>query len=200
MFSTNITNIVCWNCRGISSRDTFTRIKFLMKKFKPLIFCLVETRADNGRLDKFCSKIGKCWAWAAIVAEGYSGGIIVAWQRHIGKVTPIVRSRFVLHLVITNCRNESWIISTIYNSTRIQEQSAVWFELSCLASITIPWILIGDFNAVASPSEYRGGSPIYYRRKARVFSEFIAINNLMEVNFAGSNYTWCNNQSGNARK
>ncbi|XP_039144058.1 uncharacterized protein LOC120281255 [Dioscorea cayenensis subsp. rotundata] len=186
--------------KGISKRDSFSRIKFFMKKYKPLIFCLVETRADNGRLAKFCSKLSKRWAWAAIVAEGYSGGIIVAWQRHIGKVTPLVRSRFVLHLVITNCRNESWIISTIYNSTHIQEQSDVWFELSCLTYVSIPWILIGDFNAIVSLSEFQGGSPIYYRRKARVFSDFIAINNLIEVNFASSSYTWCNNQLGNARK
>lgn len=112
--------LICWNCRGFSNRDTSSRIKFLMKKIKPLIFCLVETRADNGRLDKFCCKLSNHWAWAAIVADGYSGGILVFWQKHLGKVTPLVKSRYVLHLVITNSKNESWVLSTVYNSSHIR--------------------------------------------------------------------------------
>lgn len=60
--------------------------------------------------------------------------------------------------------------------------------------------LVGDFNAVVSLTEFQGGSPIYYHRKAHVFSNFITINNLMEVNFLGSSFTWFNNQLGTARK
>ncbi|XP_039138794.1 uncharacterized protein LOC120276131 [Dioscorea cayenensis subsp. rotundata] len=171
-----------------------------MKKIKPLIFCLVETRADNGRLDKFCCKLSNHWAWAAIVADGYSGGILVFWQKHLGKVTPLVKSRYVLHLVITNSKNESWVLSTVYNSSHIRVQSSVWLELSGIASTNLPAIIIGDFNVVASLNEFQGGAYNYYRRKARLFSDFIFCNNLLEARYSGSSFTWCNNQSGTARK
>lgn len=51
-------------------------------------------------------------------------------------------------------------------------------------------------NAVVSQDEHRGGSHYYYSRKAYVFSEFIALNNLLDVNYVGSPFTWCNNQQG----
>lgn len=196
----NVFKIVCWNCRGVSGRDTSARIKQLMKQLNPFIFCLVETRADNSRLDIFCSKLGQKWAWAAIAADGFSGGLIVIWQKQLGKVSPLARSRYVLHLVVTNVKNESWILSTVYNSNHYQVQTTVWYELSGIASLNLPWILIGDFNTIASLDEFQGGSRSYYRRKARVFSDFISVNNLFDVNYTGSRFTWCNNQYGVARK
>lgn len=62
-------NIVCWNCRGVSSRDMISRILHLLKKFKPIIFCQVETRADDARLSRFYSNIENRWHWATIVAN-----------------------------------------------------------------------------------------------------------------------------------
>lgn len=73
---TNTTKMICWNYGGVSSRDTVSGILYLMKKFNPVILCLVETRANDERLERFCSKLKPKWNWAAIVAEGYSGGII----------------------------------------------------------------------------------------------------------------------------
>lgn len=58
MMIANMAKLICWNYRGLFGRDTSSCIKFLIRKFKPLIFCLVETWADNDRLDKFCSKLG----------------------------------------------------------------------------------------------------------------------------------------------
>lgn len=59
---------------------------------------------------------------------------------------------------------------------------------------------MGDFNAVVFLDEHRGGSHYYYSRKASVFAEFIATNNLLDVNYVSSPYTWCNNQQGLARR
>lgn len=71
-------------------------------------------------------------------------------------------------------------------------------------SLNLPWVTMGDFNVVVSMDEHSGGSHYYYSRKALVkalvFSEFIATNNLHDVNYVGSPYTWCNNQQGLARQ
>lgn len=72
----DLTKIIYWNCRGVSSRDTTTRIFYLMRKFKPVIICLVETRTNDDRLQRFCSKLKSQWNWAAVIVEGYSGGIL----------------------------------------------------------------------------------------------------------------------------
>lgn len=72
--------------------------------------------------------------------------------------------------------------------------------MSGIASLNLFWILISDFNIVVSLNEFQGDSQIYYRHKARVYSDFIASNNYLEVNFTCSMFTWCNNQFKIARK
>lgn len=84
VFLMNSAKIICWNCRGISSRDTSSRVFRLIRTFKLVLVCLVETRADSGRVDRFCRKLPKHWEWAAILADGFSGGIIVLWYTGIG--------------------------------------------------------------------------------------------------------------------
>lgn len=138
---TDPTKIVCWNCRGVSSQDTTSRIFHLMKKIKPIIFYLVETRADDDRINRFYSKLGKKWNWVFIIAEGLSGGIIVIWNKNISYVTPMARSRYALHLVITINPTNSWIMSIVYNSIRIHEQCVLWNELSCMTSLAYHWRL-----------------------------------------------------------
>lgn len=196
----DLTKIMCWNCRGVLGRDTSTHIWHMIKTHNPLIFCLVETRADSVRLEKFCNRLGRAWHWAAILLEGYSGGIIIIWKKHIGRVTPMARSRSALHLVITPDNQKSWVLFTIYNSNRIHGQRLLWNELSGMSSANLPWIVIGDFNTVCSDEEARGGSFSYYRRKAREFSNFIIANSFLDVRFIGNNFTWCNNQRGLARR
>lgn len=46
-----------------------------------------------------------------------------------------------MHLVVTNDKNESWILSTVYSPIRLHDQCYVWKELSSMASLNLPWFL-----------------------------------------------------------
>jgi len=74
MLFMDLTKIICWNCRRVSGHNTVSCIVNMMNKVNPLIFCLVETRANAGRLYHFCSELNKQWRCAALEAVGYSGG------------------------------------------------------------------------------------------------------------------------------
>lgn len=134
-----------------------------------------------------------------MVATSYSGGIITLWKRHISCVTPVAISRKALHLVISDFNNASWVISTICNNSRVRGQRLFWQELLGLSSLNLAWIIIDDFNFILYDNEHRGGSYRYYACKARLFSKFIASNDLLDVGFIGPDFTWCNKQSGLAR-
>lgn len=54
-------NVICWNCRGLSNLVTRNCIKDLLNKHKPQILCLVETRANEDRVLRFCNRMSKCW-------------------------------------------------------------------------------------------------------------------------------------------
>lgn len=49
------------------------------------------------------------------------------------------------------------IVSVFYNSTHFHSQCSLWHELSRISSINIPWLIIGDFNAITTRDEHKGG-------------------------------------------
>lgn len=106
--------IFTWNGRGLSNSITIDYIQDIMARLKPNFLCLVETKSNTDRTLRFCNIFKKNWDWAPIPSIGFSGGIIVLWQKFAGVVTPIALSRFALHLIISNA-NDTWILTTIYN-------------------------------------------------------------------------------------
>lgn len=170
-----------------------------MRRLKPTIICLVETKSDVARSLLFCNKFARSWAWAAIPAQGFSGGIIVLWSRCLGLVTPIAATRMSLNLVITSTKG-SWILTVVYNSQIVSSQRLLWFTLAGINRICLPWLIFGDFNAILSTDDFKGGASNSYIFKSRFFSNFVNSNNLMDIGFVGPRFTWCNNQSGFARR
>lgn len=189
--------IFCWNCRGISNRSTMDRIRSTMAQINPNILCLLETKANTDRVHRFCDTLRNKWNWAAIPAFGLSGGILVLWNHLVGRVTPIATSRWALHLVISAV-GSNWILTVIYNSQLISDHKFLWKQLSGMNSLNIPWLLCGDFNAISSYEDHRGGSFKNYAAKANIFSNFILDNSLIDLGFTGPRFTWCNGQDGMA--
>lgn len=191
-------NILSWNCRGLSTRDTLSRVFHLICQNKLVFVCLVETRANLDRVDRFCFKLPHSWGWAAILVDGYSGSILVCWRLSLGQVTPIAISHRVLHIIVSPNSSYNFIISVVYNSHRFRSQCFVWYELSKISSLS-PLAHSWYFNTVLHRNEHKGGSFSYYSRKAMSFLNFIDFNNLLDLNFSGLVITWCNNQRGLAR-
>ena len=59
---------------------------------------------------------------------------------------------------------------------------------------------MGDFNAIPSHNENKGGSFNHYVVKFTSFSECVSNNHLLDFNFVGSDFTWCNGPRGLARR
>lgn len=97
-----------------------------------------------------------------------------------------MKSRYVLHLVISNLVLENLMISIIYNNQKAKIQKKVWKELSRVAALEIPWCIIGDFNAIIDPDECKGDSYSYFIPKAHFFLDFIACNSLLDIGSIGS--------------
>lgn len=92
--------------------------------------------------------------------------------------------------------SDSSIISVIYNSYCFCHQCLLWHELAKISSLHLPWLIVGDFNSILSRNEHKEGSFAYYDKKARFLLNFIDENNLFDLKFYCSPYTWCNNQHG----
>lgn len=132
-------------------------------------------------LDKFCTKIDRYWYCAAIKAEGFSRASSPFSEDTLVLVTLVATSRNAMHLVISPGNFDAWILSVIYNSSRIQGQCLLWKEILGMTSLNLPGIIIGDFNDVVDLSEHKGGPNFYISHKACLFSDFISKNNLLDV-------------------
>lgn len=110
-----------------------------------------------------------------------------------------MKSRYVLHLVISNPSLNKMIVLVIYNSHQVQIQRKVWEELSHLNSLGIPWSILGYFNAITAADEHKRGRYSYYFRKASFFSDFIFDNSLLDIGYIGSIFSRCNGRNGFAR-
>lgn len=135
----------------------------------------------------------------AILAKGYSGGILVAWSKTLGRVSPLAGFRHALHLIISHNSLGNWIVSIFYNALYLHSQCSLWLELSKMSSLNIPWLIVGDFNDIVTNNEHKGVRFSYYSRKTSYFLNLIDDNNLLDLYFIGPKYTWCNNQNGMAQ-
>lgn len=167
---------------------------------KPMFICLVETRANTDKVHQFCSRFTRGWEWVAITADGRSGGIIILWKKNLDIVTPIAKSKQVLHLALSTPSLNTLIVLVTYDSQQVNIQKKVWRELTRLASLEVPWCILGDFNSIVSSEEHIKGCFNYYNHKAHAFSNFISFNALLDIGFIGSAFSWCNGQSGHAKR
>lgn len=56
---TGISDVLCWNCRGISNLSTRNQFWDLINKHKPQTFYLVETKMNVDRYHHFCKRVSK---------------------------------------------------------------------------------------------------------------------------------------------
>lgn len=113
---------------------------------------------------------------------------------------PIVASRKDLsHCDLFLC-SKKFIISVIYNSYHLHNQCFLWHELSKITTLHLPWLILGNFDAILARHERRVGFFSSYIRKARSFLNFVESNNLLDLKYSSSQFTWSNNQSGSARR
>ncbi|GAU42633.1 hypothetical protein TSUD_238250 [Trifolium subterraneum] len=67
---------------------------------------------------------------------------------------------------------DPWLLTVVYASPRENERSETWHQIRQLATtITDPWLMMGDFNEIASPDEKKRGSASRYQKMDRVFKK-----------------------------
>lgn len=93
----------------------------------------------------------------------------------------------------------SWLASIVYAKC-ILLRSELWESLfSFGGSLSLPWLVGGDFNTVVSTKEMVGFSHVD-SRSMEEFSRFILESGLQDVGFSVSKFTWSKQLDGLTRK
>jgi hypothetical protein len=92
--------------------------------------------------------------------------------------------------------NVKWMISFVYGPPHQKSASDFWDKLAnCSLDTGLPWLCIGDFNAIISPIDKFGGRP-FYSNFNNSFSHFLNTMGMIDLGFSGNPYTWSNNRQG----
>ncbi|KAL0804395.1 hypothetical protein Bca101_096885 [Brassica carinata] len=87
-------------------------------------------------------------------------------------------------------------VSFVYGSNCRKERRLLWDELESASSSSqlcgLPWIVLGDFNEIISPTEHSSADQFSSSRGMRDFRECLERSSLADLQFSGHNFTWTN--------
>ncbi|XP_062085223.1 uncharacterized protein LOC133791314 [Humulus lupulus] len=140
----------------------------------------------------------KGWCFSSNLMHHPNGRIVVAWNPQSYEVDIRGGSSQWMHFRLQGRNGRNFELTVVYALNDMKGREQLWLDLNHLAQeIRCPWIVMGDFNAVLSPSDrfpYRGnGSELI------PFQSCVEFCRLVDVKFSGSYYTWNNKQGGNDR-
>lgn len=185
-------NIITWNIRGAAGMDFRRAFHEIVAKYNSDVVILLETRTSGNRASSIIYTLGFD-SYIKIDAMGFSGGIWLLWNPLNITIDPLASSFQELHCKVT-VSNSSFILSAIYASPTYSLREKLWLNLSnTFCHFNLPWIIMGDFNDIASPREKFGGNPPN-RTKMATFNNFLNKSNLVDLGFSGPLFTWTNNR------
>lgn len=190
-------SIISWNCQGFGVALTVQNLKEVVRKEKPQLVFLMETKKQINFLDRKRRAFGFDEGWY-VNPIGKSGGLALWWTNEV-KVNIISSSKNIIHTKIESLAvSLPAYITFLYGPPVEQERNGIWDKLRAIARyMSEPWLCIGDFNEILSQSEKWGGNPHTLRRVIN-FQLLVSDCELLEVESKGASYTWCNQRLGEA--
>ena len=134
--------LLCWNCRGMGTDATVSELKWLIRKYRPSLLFLSETKMRDTRATNFRWMLGFSGAFA-VSSDGLSGGLALFWSSDV-KVDLKDFSSHLIDIVITQEDGLSWRTTIIYGEPKKELQHQFWDKLRFLRSTREgPWICTG---------------------------------------------------------
>ncbi|KAI9126004.1 hypothetical protein K1719_003422 [Acacia pycnantha] len=100
-----------------------------------------------------------------IPSEGHSGGMAMIWKSSSIKVQIIDTNRQFFHVECELPDRPPFLLTSVYAIPHSNLRSILWSKLKGMsASITLPWVVLGDFNDIMAASERIGGVRCNHQR------------------------------------
>ena len=187
--------IISWNVRGLNDRDKRLRVRNMVRRWRPDVICLQETKMEL--ITK--AMIHSLWRgqhvyWSYLGSCGASGGVFLMWDTWaMNKVEEAV-GQFSISCRFTSVSDQYvWAFSGVYGPNSVRDRRLLWEELVGLNSWwNVPWCVGGDFNVVRFPSEC--SSSTSFTTAMWEFSSFISEQGLIDISLQGGSFTWSNSR------
>lgn len=102
-------------------------------------------------------------------------------------------------IIVTESNGLTWLLSGIYASMDYRELRILWQEVMALIDQDTPTKVARDFNYILGSKNKRDSRPFVKDTASKEFGHFLQSNDLVDLRFVGSCFTWYNNRSRVAR-
>ena len=86
----------------------------------------------------------------------------MVWDDNWYEVKVITSSAQLLHCQVNErSKNYQFIVTIVYGLNTVEQRKSLWQEMKILSqSVTQPWLIAGDFNAILSTKDRLNGGPV----------------------------------------
>eukprot|EP00253_Pinus_taeda_P028344 PITA_28344 len=183
---------------GLNSKGKQRYLKERLKKDKPSIMLIQETKMDQQQLQEIMKRMRPEYEVMAQDAVGSAGGLAIIWNpEEVIFENWISLPRILTGLFRLTGMEERILISGVYGPHLPREQKDFLKNVQAIRRI-IPgnlWIIGGDFNLIRDLGEKKGG----IRRpdqSMEEFNELITEQRLVDIPTTNDVFTWNNRRGG----
>ncbi|XP_074313934.1 uncharacterized protein LOC141649137 [Silene latifolia] len=158
------------------------------------LFGLLDAKIKPSKVNKVVVNVFNDLSVSTNSAYHPGGRIWVVWKPHLCDVLFLDYAAQLIQMKIMDKITGMWFYYTdIYAFNGIGEREPLWDRLNILRPQgTEPWLLGGDFNCVLQAKERLGGG--FNMAEAKPFQQCLEECEVMDIQAAGSYYTWNNKQ------
>ena len=186
--NTSLMKIIAWNCHS----ETFRNHAYeLHRRHHPNILIIIEPRIAEARVQAVINTLPYTHS-RRVDPTGFSRGIWLLWNESPSlQIEIITHSEYSIHaLVKVSFPSLTFLLTVVYASPNFTKRKFFWEYLQNLATVvSLPWVLLGDFNDMLSNDEKMGGLPVN-RYRVTVFRNCMDRCGLMDLGFHGPHFTW----------
>lgn len=180
-----------WNCQGLGRTLTRNALDELVKKWRPKVIFLSETRMKEENMKKIIKEL-QYPNYHCVDPCGTAGGLALIWSNDV-ELDVVFESKNLLDSVIKVDGGEPFRVSWFYGPSRDEDKSAFWNGIMSFENnLNLPWLCIGDFNELLWPHEKQGGNE-WSLNKRRFLRDFMDAHDLSDLGFKGQQFTWKSN-------
>ncbi|GMI83778.1 hypothetical protein HRI_002047100 [Hibiscus trionum] len=179
-----------WNVMGLGRPEKLRLVVKTINRNKASIVFIQESKLQCMKSQQMNRLKGSKFEMAFSPSVGTAGGLILLWDP---KIFQVQRCEIVERIVVLIGKilkiNARVAVINVYAPNNQRERKDFWVLLSNLiASLQLPIVLAGDFNAVKSSDERFGMAE--ETGAMHDFSMFIRDNGLIDLPLHGFQYTW----------
>lgn len=188
-------NVLRWNCRGLGNPLTVRILRRLVRKKKPNVVFLMETKLLSQSMEYVRVKLGFDGLFV-VDCHGRSGGLALMWKSENNIQVQNYSRRHINAIVKIGNNGKEWKLTGFYGNPEATNRSESWSLLRFLSSMAPePWLCVGDFNEIVLLSEKSSSS---YRSPCQMqaFKNALEDSHLSDLGYRGPRFTWCNGRYG----